>query len=598
MGRRSGAGSRARGLGASVGCLALVLGLVVPVSPESAAAQEVVQPAELAPVATDDPLLEDQWHLERTRVREAWALTQGSSQVTIAVIDTGVDPRHRDLAGALWSNPDGGGAGYDYLRRVRTTYVSPAEDWHGTAVAGIAAARSNDGYGIAGVAPGVKVMVRRIYASSSLFSIPTIGGYADAPRAIRESVADGADIILLTWSGEEPDDVLFEAIRTAGVPVVVAAGNNGWDLSGTGPKRYPAAYKLPNLVTVAATNQDRELFDNGTLASNYGVDTVDIAAPGEGIVSLLAGGEHAIFDGTSFAAPQVAGALALGRSFNPTASSSELVGALIRTARRAPGLAGLVGSGGELNVLAFLLSLERPVCRSELPPALFDDYDRLSVHVANVDCIVWYRISVGVEPGLFAPARRVTRGEMASFLARTLTAAGHEPPSVPPVAPDPDEDAPDAAAADGSTSSADEVTTAGVQIEVPPRRFTDTEGSVHADAIDLIAAAGITEGQADGTFRPGVRVSRAQMATFVVRTVELLIEQEIVGEREWFDDLDGNYHARNINVARELGITLGGTSSGSFEPQRNISRAQMASFLARTLDALGRRGIEVRRLPL
>jgi serine protease len=585
MGRKGEAGPRARGLGASVAGAALVLGLIVPVSPEAASAQEVVQPAELTPVQTDDPLLEDQWHLERTRVREAWALTQGSSQVTIAVIDTGVDPRHRDLAGALWSNPDGGGAGFDYLRWVRTTHVSPDQDWHGTAVAGVAAARSNDGYGMAGVAPGVKVMVRRIYASTSGSAVPTIVGATEAPRAIRDAVTDGADVILLTWGSDQPDPALFEAIRTAGVPVVAAAGNDGWDLSGTGPKRYPAAYKLPNLVTVAATDRDRQLFSDGTLASNFGADTVDLAAPGQHIVSLVDGGGHAYFFGTSFAAPQVAGALALGRSLAPGASTSELVGTLVSTARGSSGLTGRVISGGELDVLAFLQSLDRPVCDPGLPPAMFDDYDNTNVHADNVACVVFHRISQGVAPGLFAPSRRITRGEMASFLARTLVAAGYEPPPVPPVAPS------------ASGSSTGEPIQVSEVIEVPPRRFTDTGGSVHADAIDLVAIAGVAQGRSDGTFGPGERVSRAQMATFVVRTVELLTDQSFTDERVWFDDTTGHFHERNINVARGLGITLGGTDPRRFEPERTMTRAQMASFVARTLDALGRRGIDVSPVP-
>lgn len=555
--------SDVRGPRAVAAILAVGLGAagLVACPRDGALAQTLSRSDEIVTVEVDDPLVPFQWHLDRTRVREAWALTQGSSQVTIAVVDTGVESGHRDLADAFWSEPGSGAAGYDYLGASSDIYVGPVEDEHGTAVVGVAAARANDGYGIAGVAPGVRVMVRRIYAGTEANSTPRMIGYADAPRAIREAAEAGADVILLTWGGTQPDDALFEAIQTAGVPVVAAAGNDGWDLSSGGSKRYPAAYELPNLVTVAATDMDRELFDNGTLASNYGLDTVDIAAPGEGIVSILAGGQHAYFDGTSFAAPQVAAALALGRSLAPRASSSELVGALLRTARRAPALTGAVGSGGELDVLAFLSSLERPVCLPEIPPTIFEDYDRRSVHVLNVDCIVWYRLSQGVEPGLFAPARRVTRAEMASFIARTLTAAGYEPP------------------------------------EEIPQRFADTAGSVHADAIHLIAAAGITQGQPDGTFGPGVRVTRAQMATFVVRTVELLTEEEVLGERGWFDDIAGNYHERNINVARELGITLGGSASGSFEPDRTMSRAQMASFLARSLDSLGRRGIEVRRLP-
>ena len=568
MGATGGTASRARRAGASLAGVTLALGLVVPIAPE-AVAQEVVRPAEVVPTQTDDPLLGLQWHLDRTRVRQAWSLTEGSPDVTIAVIDTGVDPRHRDLAGALWSNPDGGGAGFDYLRWVRTTYVSPDHDWHGTAVAGVAAARSNDGYGMAGVAPGVKVMVRRIYASTSSSKPPSIVGATDAPRAIRDAVTDGADVVLLTWGSDQPDPALFEAIRTAGVPVVAAAGNDGWDLSAAGPKRYPAAYNLPNLVTVAATDSDRQLFDDGTLASNFGVDTVDLAAPGQRIVSLIAGGEHDYFSGTSFASPQVAGALALGRSLAPGAATSELIGTLVRTTRRSAGLAGRVSSGGELDVLAFLQSLDRPVCDPTLPPAMFDDYERSSVHAENIDCIVFYRISQGIAPGSFAPSRRITRGEMASFLARTLVATGYAPP---PVAPS-------------------EVT------DAPPRRFTDTGGTVHADAVDLVAMAGVAQGRSDGTFGPGELVTRAQMATFVVRTVEVLTDQPFADERIWFDDATGHFHERNINVARDLGITLGGTDPRRFEPERTMTRAQMASFVARTLDALGRRGVEVGPVP-
>lgn len=563
-GRTRGAGGSHGSSGRVVTVIVVLVAtlLAIPVAPDAAVAQPATpaQSGDPDPVLFDDPLLEFQWYLDRTRTRQAWSLTPGLSSVTIGVIDTGVDAAHQDLDGAFWTNPNGAN-GYDYLRETSVTYVDADRDWHGTAVAGVAAARADDGYGIAGVAPGVSLLVARIYESTSTDVAPRIEGYASAAEAIGDVANAGADVILLTWGGTEPNDELFDAIAAVDVPVVAAAGNDGVDLSDSSLQRYPASYQLPNLVTVAASDRNGDLVDNGRLASNFGFEVVDIAAPGADIVSLAAEGQHKLFEGTSFAAPQVAGALALGRSLAPAATTGELIGELLRTARRSPALAGTVTSGGELDVLAFLQALERPVCTPDLPPAIFDDVSRRSVHVANIDCVVFHRVSLGVSSTSFIPARRITRGEMASFLARSLRAAGYDEP--PPL----------------------------------DRAFPDTGGSVHADAIDVIAAAGITVGRTDGTYAPNERVPRGQMTTFLVRTVELLTDQELQVDRQWFADIEGHTHERSIRIARDVGITIGGTQAGEFDPDSNVSRAQMASFVARMLDALGRQGITVRQLP-
>lgn len=542
--------------------LAVMVGLAVALTPLGHAAQ--AEPAATTassgtePVTFDDPLLPLQWHLDRTRTRQAWSLTPGLSRVTIAVIDTGVDPDHPDLDGAFWTDASGAN-GFDYVSGGSTTYASPEADWHGTAVAGVAAARADDGFGMAGVAPGVRVMVRRIYVSDSLDTPPSISGFGAAAQAIRDAAAAGADVILVTWGGTQPNDDLADAITATGVPVVAAAGNDGRDLDGPGTRRYPAAYQLPNLVSVAASDRDGALLDNGRVASNFGELRVDLAAPGEDIISLAPGAAHRLFEGTSFAAPQVAGALALGRSLAPAASTGELLGELLRTVRRTPELTGRVASGGELDTYAFLQALERPVCRPDLPPTVFEDVNRRSVHVANVDCVVFYGVSQGVTSARFEPARRITRGEMASFLARSLRASGIELPDLS-----------------------------------PERRFPDSDGSVHADAIDVIAELGITVGRTDGTFGPNERVPRGQMTTFLVRTLELMTATTYEVDRRWFEDIDGHTHERHIRIARDLGITTGGSQAGAFEPDRNVARAQMASFVARMLDAAGRQGVEVR----
>lgn len=523
----------------------------------------------------DDPLLHLQWNLERTRTLQAWELTPGRSAVTVAVIDTGVDPNHRDLEGAFWTDAQGR-YGYDYLRGTRDTFVSVERDWHGTAVAGVVAARADDGYGMAGVAPGVSVMVRRIYASTSTDQPPSLVGYASAAQAIRDAAADGADVILLTWGGSVPNSQLADAIAEAGVPVVAAAGNDGWNLDAAGPKRYPAAYQLPNLITVAATDRDGQLLDNGRVSSNYGATVVDLAAPGEDIISV-SGTHHNYFEGTSFAAPQVAGALALGRSLAPAATTGELVSELLRTVRRSPALTGKVASRGELDVLAFLSALDRPVCGTDLPPSGFQDVRRDSVHLVNIDCVGFYGVARGVTTTRFLPERRITRGEMASFLARSLEAAGIDLATLATRSPGLADDS-----ADGAALGDD---------DRRQRAFPDIQGNTHADAIEMIAAAGITQGRLDGTYGPNERVPRGQMATFLVRTVELLTGQAYEVDRPWFDDVDGHTHAESIRIARDLGITTGGSRAGTFEPDLFVSREQMASFMARALDAAGRQSV-------
>jgi len=518
------------------------------------------------PTTVDDTLRSLQWYLDRIRAPEAWATTRGDEEVTIALIDTGVDPDHPDLDGSFWVDPDTGTNGFDHLEGGFNTYRGSVEDWHGTAVAGVAVAAADNGYGIAGVAPDVKLMVRRIYESTSLDSAPTQTSYSLAVEAIEASVADGADVILITWGGRTPNAELAAAIRGAGVPVVAAAGNDGEDLSGDPTtERYPAMYSIPNLVTVAASDRENGLLDDEGSSTNYGERHVDIAAPGDGIVSLVAGGDHGIFDGTSLAAPQVAAALALGRSVAPGTGPNDLVGTLIGTARRASALRGRVTSGGLLDVRAFLDAVQRPVCNDTYPPSVFDDVSRTAVHVAGIDCVAWYEVAVGVGDGLFAPDRTITRGEMATFLARTLDLTGYELPLDEP------------GGADGAEGPL----------------FNDIAGTTHEDSITLLAEAGIVSGIGDGSFAPRRTVTRAQMATFLVQTVEVLLERDLVAGEDWFDDIDGSVHAPQIDVARELQITLGTSDPRLYQPDREVSRAQMATFVSRTLDLLGREGVTV-----
>ncbi|MFP4150275.1 MAG: S8 family serine peptidase [Nitriliruptoraceae bacterium] len=521
-------------------------------------------------VEVEDALLSLQWYLRRINAPEAWEVTRGSPEVTVAIVDTGVDPLHEDVAPALGIDPVSGGFGLDLFRGSTVPYYTAAEDWHGTAIAGLVAAREGDGYGIVGVAPEVSVEIYKIYGSPDELTPPVLrGGYDPAVTAIETAVADGADVILLPWGGQDPSPSLRSAIEAAGVPVVAAAGNDGADLSDPDEPltRYPAMYRLNNLVTVTATDQADEIWDgDDRAAANIGVRHVALAAPGDVIVAPWAGEDHRLHAGTSFAAPQVAGALALAKSIAPRTDTNRLVSELLRTARPVDGLAEQVTSGGVLDVAAFLAAIERPVCTDDLPAAEYQDVVADSTHAIGIDCVTAFGLSEGRGEDRFDPAGPVTRGQMASFLARLLARAGAltDPASLP---------------APTSETAA----------------FPDSVGSVHAAAIEAIAPLGIAQGFTDGTFRPGTTVDRGQMAAFLVRTYEHLTTAVLASDRQWFDDTVGTTHEAAITAARELGITFGTDQPRSYAPARTLTREQMATFLARTLDALGREGVEVRR---
>ena len=221
---------------------------------------------------------------------EAWEICHGSDDIVIAVIDTGVDYNHRDLQGNIWCNEaelngatgvDDDGNGYiDDLHGYNFAYNNsdPMDDnGHGTHVAGIIAAVGNNGLDVAGVCWNARIMSVKILDAGG------DGVTADGASAIYYAVANGADVISLSWGSEEDSQVIKDAVayaRRQGVLVVAAAGNEGADIS-----FYPASY--PGVIAVAATESN----DKRWYLSDYG-DWVDIAAPGRDILSLRACAYH------------------------------------------------------------------------------------------------------------------------------------------------------------------------------------------------------------------------------------------------------------------------------------------------------------------
>lgn len=294
---------------------------------------EQVYEAALLP---NDTLFSSQWGLKSVPLADikapaAWDITRGSSSTVIAVIDGGVDVEHEDLRDKIWDNPgeiagnnaddDGNGFiddvhGWDFVEG-RSTAIAHN---HGTHVAGIAAAGSNNGVGIAGVDWSARIMSVRVLTSFG------IGGEENIIRGIDYAVAEGADIINLSLVGR-PSLALLAAIENAyaaGVVVVAAAGNSGvaTDFSTV----YPVCAERAgvNMVLGVAALDDK---GKPALFSNYG-RCVDVAAPGKRIVSTVVGGRYKTMSGTSMSAPFAAGVAGLYLALNPGASPADVISAV------------------------------------------------------------------------------------------------------------------------------------------------------------------------------------------------------------------------------------------------------------------------------
>jgi subtilisin family serine protease len=315
-------------------------------------ADRTVRVAALAP---NDPRFSQQWGMGSAATGgidapDAWPATTGSPSTVVAVIDSGIDWGNPDFLGRAWVNAAeaGGIAGYDDDRdglvddvygwnfRDNNNDLSDGAD-HGTHIAGILAANGNDGYGVAGVDWNARLMILKFIGANG------DGAISDAVRAIRYAVDHGARVINASWGGGDNSQALADAISYAAahnVVFVTAAGNESANNDTT--PTYPALDRMPNTLSVAAVDP------SGNLAgfSNYGAKTVDVAAPGVGILSDLPNGRFASYSGTSMSTPFVSGVASLLVGLHPEWTAAQVVQRIDATARPLPGLAGRVISGG------------------------------------------------------------------------------------------------------------------------------------------------------------------------------------------------------------------------------------------------------------
>ncbi len=303
------------------------------------------------------------WGLENAyashiNVRKAWSINNGSREIVVAVIDTGIDPKHPDLRDNLWCK-NGNHLkknislakrlkdceyGWDFVTNKRNPHDNHG---HGTHVAGIVGATAKANSGAAGVARKVSIMAIRYYSKSASGA----KNLANTIKAIHYAIDNGADIINYSGGGAEFSGAELRAIEKAkrkGILFVAAAGNEHRNTDITDNKYYPGAYGLENIISVAATDIHNKLLPS----SNWGKRSVHVAAPGKNIFSTLPGGKYGFLTGTSQGTAFVSGLGALILAENRDMSPKEVRKVIVETVDKIVTLKNRIRSSGRINAYA------------------------------------------------------------------------------------------------------------------------------------------------------------------------------------------------------------------------------------------------------
>lgn len=368
---------------------------------------------------------------------EAWAISKGSREVIVAVIDTGCYIYHPDLYDNIWVNPgeipgngiddDGNGYiddvhGWDFVNNDSTVWdpddrddYGYLNDEHGTHCAGTIGALTDNFMGVAGINWNVRIMPLKFIGPE--------GGYtSDAILAINYASNNGASVANCSWGGGGYNKALEEAIVASNMLLLCAAGNEGNDNDKT--PHYPSNYDLPNIIAVAASMQnDQPCYYPAWWGTNYGANSVDIFAPGGYILSTVPPDPpksepteaYAYFYGTSMATPHVTGVAALVHSLYPdmplypkaagsAGSDTTVRDAIIDTVEVKPQFEGKVKTGGRLNAAAALRAGGAPVITSfEVaptfgPPPLAVTFSATAVSPNGEIADRWWDFGDGSDP--------------------------------------------------------------------------------------------------------------------------------------------------------------------------------------------------------
>ena len=393
----------------------------------------------------NDPQLNGMYGLENSGVYSAWDVSTGSSSVVVGVIDSGVDYLHPDLAPNMWRNPGeiaGDGIdndrngyrddvyGYDFINLDG----DPMDDaGHGTHVAGTISAAGNNGLGVTGVTWNSKIMALKFLGSNGSGPISAAVSALNYATMMRTRYGINIRITNNSWGGGAYSQAMNDALTAsanANMLFVVAAGNAASNNDAT--VSYPSGYPQPNIIAVASTTQD----DTLSSFSNYGLTSVDIAAPGSGIYSTTRGNTYGTMSGTSMASPHVAGAAALLLGAAPTATYQQIRDALYQGADRLSALQGKVSSGGRLNVANSLslilgdsgdtLSTARTTSLDQLGDQFELTQARLGDGTAGLKDVDLYRVQVAAGSQLTANALAIPGGVDGNRILRLFNSAGVE----------------------------------------------------------------------------------------------------------------------------------------------------------------------------
>ncbi len=312
----------------------------------------------------NDPSMGNLYGMTKISAPTAWDTTTGSNSVVVAIIDTGINYNHEDLAANVWINPgetagngvDDDGNGYaDDMNGYDFVFLDgdPADDHsHGSHCAGTIGAVGNNGRGVAGVNWNVRLMALKTHdgAVGASTSVRVISAF-NYVRDMKMNRGVNVRVTSNSYGGPPEatsyDQALKDAIDAAGnadILNVFAAGNDNFnnDLTPT----YPGSYNSPSILTVAASDQN----DAKASFSSYGATSVDVAAPGVAIYSTVLNQGYGNKSGTSMATPHTAGAAALILAQHPTLSAVSLKATLMNTVNTLPAWSSRVLSGGRINV--------------------------------------------------------------------------------------------------------------------------------------------------------------------------------------------------------------------------------------------------------
>ncbi len=344
----------------------------------------------------NDPAINQAWGLKRSDAARAWSVSQGSRDIIVAVIDTGIDPEHEDLKENLWKNPGESGVVDSAFCKKQSNPLSVKDcdksrngkdddkngliddlhGWnfvsndnsltdnhgHGTHIAGIIGSIGGNGKGIIGISPNVSLMILKYYDPK----VSSTDNLKNTIQAIRYAIDKGAQIINYSGGGTDYSQEEFEGVRLAekkGILFVAAAGNERSNSDQF--HYYPADYKLKNIISVTAVDPGTQVLSS----SNYGIETVHIAAPGQNILSTLPGSSYGYMTGTSQATAFVSGAAALVMAHRRSFDAEDVRKYILATGDSTTQLRTKTKTSRILNLYKTLTILDQGVTASGGKPA-------------------------------------------------------------------------------------------------------------------------------------------------------------------------------------------------------------------------------------